>query len=101
MRYTAGIPEITYPLRIDTIGKQIALGYEVHASCEKCHHNGRLNLVRLAYKLGFDHGCLAPAIRPHVVCRECGAKEMGFILSPPTNCSDIHNRKTAGHIWTR
>jgi hypothetical protein len=36
MRYTAGLPEFTYPLRIDTIGKQIALGYEAHASCVKC-----------------------------------------------------------------
>jgi hypothetical protein len=99
VRYTANLPEITYPLRIDTIGKQIALGYEVHAHCESCNHNGRLNLVRLAYKLGFDHGCLAPEIKPHVVCRECGAKQMGFILSPPTYCSRVHNRQTAGHIW--
>jgi hypothetical protein len=99
MRYTASIPEITYPLRIDTIGKHIALGYEMHGSCEKCRHNGRLNLVRLAYKLGLDHGCLAPEIRPHVVCRECGAKEMGFITSSPGNCSNVHNRRRAGSIF--
>jgi hypothetical protein len=74
MRYTAGLPEITYPLSIDTIGKHIALGYEVHATCDKCRHNGRLNLVRLAYKLGFDHGCMAPEIRPHVVCSGCGRR---------------------------
>jgi hypothetical protein len=71
MRYAAELPDITYPLRIDTIGKQIALGYEVHASCEKCRHSGRLNLVRLAYKLGYDHGCLAPEIKPHVKCAKC------------------------------
>jgi hypothetical protein len=101
MRYTADLPDITYPLRIDTIGKQIALGYEVHASCEKCRHNGRLNLVRLAYKIGFDHGCLAPDTRPHVVCRERGTKEMGFILSPPTNCSSVVNRRKAGPIFNQ
>ena len=47
MRYDAGIPEISYPLRIDTIGKQIVFGYEVQATCERCHHSGRLSLVHI------------------------------------------------------
>jgi hypothetical protein len=44
----------------------------VNVSCERFRHNGRLNLIRLAYKLGFEQGCLASDIRPHVVCRGSG-----------------------------
>ncbi len=82
----------TYPLSLDTIGKHITAGHDIHATCQKCFHHGRLNLVKLAYKLGLEHPCLAQQIRPHIVCRECGAKQMGFIVSPPSNFSDIEGR---------
>lgn len=53
-------PEIIYPLKIDTIGKLLAMNDEltVHCFANRCNHSGRMNLVALGNRLGFDHSCL-------------------------------------------
>jgi hypothetical protein len=86
------LPEIVYPLAVDTIGKHLALGYEITAFCvaHGCHHKARVNLVALARRLGPEHGCGAADLRPHFFCARCRAagrpdRNVTFIRSPPTD----------------
>lgn len=67
------IPEITYPLVIDTIGKKLTMGEEltVHCHTDLCNHMGRVNLVALGYRLGFDHGCMDVDIKRFFYCPKC------------------------------
>lgn len=83
------IPEITYPLVINTIGKKLAMGEEVTVHCftNLCNHSGRVNLVALGRRLGFDHGCLDADIRRVFYCPKCRKagrpdRNFGFISSP-------------------
>lgn len=65
------LPQITYPLKVDTIGKLIVLGYEVTGYChnEGCRHSRRVNLVALARRRGVD---LPPRmVRSALYCRPC------------------------------
>jgi len=85
------LPQITYPLKLDTIGKLIATGHEVTAYCNAygCRHSGRLNLVMLGRKLGMDHGSLARDLLPHIHCPKCreagrNDRDLQLILSAPT-----------------
>jgi hypothetical protein len=80
------LPEITYPLAIDSIGKMLALGQEMTAHCRNlgCGHHSRINLVALGCRLGFDHGCGEQDLLPHFYCPKCRAagrddKRVGFI----------------------
>jgi len=51
------LPEVSYPLWIDTIGKMLALGHEaaIHCLPPGCGHAARLDLVALGHRLGFEH----------------------------------------------
>lgn len=88
------MPEITYPLSIDTIGKVIVTAHTVWVHCNtyQCNHRGRLNLVPLVYKLGADHSCMADDLRPHVFCPKC--REAG---KPDRNISFSIMPLTAPH----
>ena len=67
------LPELTYPLSIDTIGKMMAAGSEldIHCHTNGCGHSGRINLVMLSRRLGMDHGCLDADLRPFFYCPKC------------------------------
>lgn len=67
------LPEITYPLTIDTIGKMMAMGEEMTVSCHSfgCGHMARINLVMLARRLGMDHSCMAADLKEHFYCKRC------------------------------
>lgn len=80
------LPEITYPLSIDTIGKVLAMGGEmsIHCLTTGCNHRSRLNLVALGHRVGFDHSCLAQDLARYFYCPECRQagrpdKRIGFI----------------------
>lgn len=74
------LPEITFPLVVDTIGKELALGQEIHV---RCSNNGckrgeaRLNLVALARCLdrpgrpGLDHPSGREYLLRHIFCPDC------------------------------
>lgn len=81
------LPELTYPLTIDTIGKMMAAGseLEVHCHTHGCGHSGRVNLVALSRRLGMDHRCLDAYLRPHFYCPKC--RKAG---RPDRNFSFIH-----------
>lgn len=88
-------PEITYPLTVDTIGKQLALGYDLTVYCDQmgCGHHARVNLVALADKLGMDHPSMARDLAPHFYCSKCRVagrldKCVSFKVSP---CTDPHS----------
>ncbi|ESW92901.1 hypothetical protein NKL07_21700 [Mesorhizobium sp. C280B] len=69
------LPEITFPLSIDTIGKALAMGeeFDIHCLNTGCHHSSRLNLVALGQRIGFDHSCLVQDIAPYFFCPKCRA----------------------------
>lgn len=69
------IPELTYPLAIDTIGKMLAIGNEASATCHNqgCTSSFRVNLVAIASRKGMDYGCMAPDLLRIVHCRACRA----------------------------
>lgn len=100
MRYPFRLPEITYPLSIDTIGKMLVLGHELSIHCETygCRHHGRVNLVHLGYRIGFDHSCMADDLKPHFYCPKCRDagrpdKKIGFIDHAPTDAASDWLRK--------
>jgi hypothetical protein len=85
------LPEITYPLSIDTIGKMMAMGDELSFHClhRDCRNYGRVNLVLFARKYGIDHSCLAADLAPLFHCPKCRRegrpdRNIGFINSPMT-----------------
>lgn len=90
-RHPFRLPEITYPLSIDTIGKMLALGDELSVHCETqgCNHSSQVNLVMLARKIGMDHSCMADDLRRYFYCPKCREagrpdKKIGFINLVPT-----------------
>lgn len=93
------LPEITYPLSIDTVGKMLAMGHEmsVHCHTHGCGHDGRVNLTMLANRFGVDHPCLAADLAPHFHCGRCRAAGR-----PAKNISFIHHPLTLDHsAWPR
>lgn len=97
------LPEITYPLYVDTLGKLIVLGYDMSFNCSThlCGHHYEINLVKLARHLGRDHGSLDRDLRPHFRCRKCAAagrrgEKFSFVLHPPAGRkSEIASRPDA------
>ena len=69
------LPEISYPLSVDTIGKMLALGHEavIHCLTTGCGHAARLDLVALGHRLGFEHSCLVRDIGRYFYCPKCRA----------------------------
>ncbi|MBA1141773.1 hypothetical protein [Mesorhizobium neociceri] len=85
------LPEISYPLAIDTIGKSLAMGeeHEIHCLNNGCHHTARLNMVALGHRIGFEHSCLVQDIGRFFYCprcREAGRpdKRIGLTCHPLT-----------------
>ncbi|MDG4903232.1 hypothetical protein P9279_22230 [Mesorhizobium sp. WSM4962] len=83
---TFRLPDITYPLSIDTIGKMLALGHEMTVNCLNtgCGQSSRVNLVALGHRIGFEHPCLAQDLQRYFYCPKCRAadrddKHVGFI----------------------
>lgn len=85
------LPEITYPLSIDSIGKLLALGHEVTIHCHEygCGHRARINMVKLARKLGMDHPILDKDLKPHFFCSCC--RDAGRVS---TNFGFVHHALT-------
>lgn len=67
------LPEITYPLHLDTVGKLLALGYGMTAYCDTlgCHHRSEVDLYRLAQRIGRDHSSMHDDIVGYFHCSEC------------------------------
>lgn len=89
------IPEITYPLVIDTIGKELAMGGEITVSCVNylCHNTARLNLVSIARRKGMDYPNSHDALLRVVYCPRCRAagkpdRKLQFTTTPQTSASD-------------
>lgn len=85
------LPEITYPLVVDTLGKQLALGDEMEVYCNnhRCHHHAPVNLYHLARRLGRDFEASHWTLKPHFYCSKCRAagrddRNVSFIM---TGCS--------------
>lgn len=85
------LPEITYPLAIDTIGKSLAMGeeHEIHCLNTGCHHTARLNMVALGKRIGFDHSCLVQDVGRYFYCPKCRQagrpdKRIGMTCRPLT-----------------
>lgn len=96
------LPEITYPLKIDTLGKMLALGYHAWANCNApfCNHNVPLNLVALAREFGPDNPEWDEEFKRTRYCTKCrkagrGRWPVTLIISP---CTDPHSDL---HEWEK
>jgi len=67
------LPEITYPLHVDTIGKVLALDGEIDVYCNTCApwRGHRLNLVAIAKRHGIDYSSMHWDLIKVVYCPEC------------------------------
>jgi hypothetical protein len=98
------LPEITYPLSVDTIGKMLATGAEMSATCltTGCNQSSRVNLVALGHRLGFDHSSMAKDLQPYFRCSKCRAagrddKRVGFIQHTLTHQHSLWPRER--EVW--
>ena len=85
------LPEITYPLAVDTIGKMLALGYGMSVHCRNpgCGQHSSIDMSDLCRRLGVDHSCMADDLAPHFHCTKCrdagrDDKRIGFIQHTKT-----------------
>lgn len=92
------LPEITYPLVVDSIGKMLALGDELSVHCNNhgCHRRARINLEALCRAKGVDHGCMEDDLRPLFFCAPC--RQAG---RPDRNISFISHSPTSISGWPR
>lgn len=69
------LPEITYPLTVDTIGKDLAMGNTVHVECanDGCRHRGWLDLEAIAEMKGVNYPNGRESLLQVVYCPECRA----------------------------
>jgi len=81
------LPQLTYPLTIDTIGKLIATDHTLTVYCNAygCRRSVEINLVALGRRIGYTHSCLSPALRQHFHCKACRArggegKDLSFVM---------------------
>lgn len=74
---------MTEEISLGTLGALIRydMRLRVHCHGRDCWNSAPVDLVRLAARLGEDHDCLAPALKPYFVCSKCGSRDVGFILS--------------------
>lgn len=109
--YVAGmadfkLPDIVYPMSIDTVGIVMAEGYEISMHCYGCGRKGvRLNLVQIARRHGMSYGSMESDLKKVVSCIECKAagrpkKNIGFTLHAPTNPHSRWPRERKVPNWT-
>ncbi len=69
---------------MNTLGELIDARDNLRAYCMErvCGHSAKLDLVKLAAKLGRDHGALHDALVPHLFCTKCGSKNISLIRTP-------------------
>jgi hypothetical protein len=67
-----------------TVQELIDAGMTIHAWCHNphCHHNARLDLVKLREKLGPDARAMTDDLTPKLKCARCGGKRLGLTYSP-------------------
>lgn len=67
-------------ISIDTLGKMIQYEHwlAVHCNARDCWNRASVDLPALAARLGDDHRCLAPFLKPYFVCSKCGSRDVGF-----------------------
>lgn len=54
----------------------------LHASCNVCHHNRRLDLVVLRERLGPDAPAMARDLIPRLRCDACGRRDVTLTYVP-------------------
>ncbi len=74
---------MTEEISLSTLGALIRyeMRLRVHCNARECWNSGDVDLQALAARLGEDHDCLAPALKPYFFCSKCGSRDVGFILS--------------------
>lgn len=70
----------------ETIQHFIDSGDTYEICCHACHHHAKIDMVKLGYRLGPDHGCLHDDIIRFFVCSKCGEKrKLGLLRTPKGN----------------
>ncbi len=94
------LPEIAYPLSIDTVGKMLALGHGLRMACNtyRCGYARDINLVRVARRHGMDYSCLRGDLLEVIWCPRCRAagrsgRDIAFTHEPLTAARSDWPRK--------
>ncbi len=75
------MPEPTYPVTIDTLGKLIEHDMGAFLSCPTCHRCSDIDLGRLAERVGRDWYFINR--RWPVKCATCGERNMEVRITAP------------------
>jgi len=59
---------------IETLGDQVAHGYGLNATCDRCRHRADLDILALIERFGPDFVYVGKHIDDMLVCTACGAR---------------------------
>jgi len=93
--------EITYPFRLNTLGKIKQTDHAISLTCYVCRNHVVLDTDNLIERFGADHGSMDADLRPHFYCgrcREAGRddRKFGFILHAPGPKTGPYARASRG-----
>ena len=75
-----------------TLADRIRNGDMVRAYCHNlpaCGHSAELDLVKLAERVGPDHGAMHDDLVPKLKCAKCGGRRIGLIVTPNSNAAKV------------
>ena len=65
--------KLTFPQKVNTLGKVKALGGSISMSCSTCAKQTPLDMDMMIGLLGAGHGSLDADLRPYFFCTDCRA----------------------------
>ncbi len=95
------VPEITYPLSLNTVGALLATGSGIIVYCDECGRYRNLNLVTLARRFGMGFNTMHDSLIRVIYCAECKdagrpSKNLHFSAQKSGPYCDIETRR----LWT-
>jgi hypothetical protein len=71
---------------IHTVQDHIDQSYTVTVYCHnpRCHRRAMLDLVEIRRRFGSEQSLMFDDIKYKLRCKQCGGKEVGMTMSPPT-----------------
>lgn len=67
-----------------TVQRLIDDRMSLHATCNACHHNRKLDLAVLRERLGAGASAMATDLIPRLRCDSCGGRDVSLTYSPDT-----------------
>ena len=65
--------KLTFPQKVNTLGKVKAVGGSISMVCATCNKQTLLDMEMMIGMLGARHSCLDADLRPYFFCTQCRA----------------------------